>query len=301
MTELSRRDALVLTAAAAVIPGAAHAEASKPILTFDIPDSPADPMSAPISIVSQPNRPSTKTTISVRAKIVDPKTPSEINENDEALKIEFPFTVDKVSFNCRLKLTRKVDIKTDNGAPQDCSVALLETRLDKDDKPTDQIPGGYVQPGKSDPSPGAKTIKVGKGNCVPPAISTLRLSTQPPLIQNDNLVTVKCFAPTPPLDKNKAPIWKMKTVTIDYSTTQADKGKRLLTVTSVSKNEAASMSDDGLVQVNLNLQGVKNGSSIGWLTVTWTVTLSEPAPAPAASNDLTFVATALIRFDGGPA
>ncbi len=114
------------------------------------------------------------------------------------------------------------------------------------------------------------------------AISTLRLSTQPPKIDTDNMVTVKCFAPQSPLIEAKdpksppTPLWSMNKAVVFYTDTDGtDAGKFSSLVTMEQKSSKfAAASDDGLMQITSNL-GSRPKSGFGIIKVQWTVSATK--------------------------
>jgi hypothetical protein len=286
MSELSRREAITLAAAATLVaPAEASAADPKPTqLLFDVLAAPPDPLSIPINIISKQGRSEKAAKITVRAATADPGTPVDL------LTAEFKAN-DVVNVNLSVRL-KYVAAGTTDAKPQDLYISVKED--------------GFVDADTNEGSPKKnKKITVGKANCVPPASATMRLSTQPVEVGNDNKVTIKCVAPQPPLDdaSRKARL-RMNSVTVEFFPTDPSKivaapanpdQYKLLVITNNNPSmgpAVCGLSDDGLLQADVNL-GKRPDSGMGWIRVTWSV---RPADAVDNTKDQAFAATNLIYF-----
>jgi hypothetical protein len=283
MSELSRREAIILAAATLVVPAETHAaDDADAQLTFDVLAAPSDPLSIPINIVSVKNRTAQVKQISVNAQALTAGAPPV-----QVLTAVFK-NMKAVNLSLRLKCVLPDQTKTDfNILVKEEGFKLAETTENAKKSQT-------------------KKVSVGKANCLPPASSTTRLSTQPALVASDGALTVKCVAPQPIVDSNSKALWRINTVTIEFFPTDPTKPApaapgapppdfKLLTITSSKSTVGSaifSMSDDGLLQADLNVGNAPAGG-MGWLRVTWSI---RPADQGDASKDQTISATNIVYF-----
>ena len=285
MSELSRREAIILTAAATLVaPAEVRADDADAQLTFDVLAAPSDPLSIPINIVSVKNRTAAVKPITVNAQALTAGASAT-----PVLKAEFFKNAKAVNLSVRLKCVLPDQTKTDfNISVKEGGFKAAETTENAQKSQT-------------------KKVSVGKANCLPPASSTTRLSTQPALVAPDGALTVKCVAPQPIIDStNNKALWRINTVTIEFFPTDPAKPApaapgapptdfKLLTITSNKSTVGGaifSMSDDGLLQADLNV-GNAPPARIGWLRVTWSI---RPADQGDASKDQTVSATNIVHF-----
>lgn len=282
MSELSRRDAIILTAAATLVASTeAHADDSDAQLAYDVLSAPSDPLSIPVNIVSVKNRTAPVASIAVRAEAL-----TNGSQPQDVLKAQFFKNAKAVNLSVRLKCATaektdfKISVKEDGFKP-------AETTENSQRSTT-------------------KKIGVGKASCLPPASATTRLSIQPALITQNGLLTVKCVAPQPIVDSNNKALWQINTVTVEFFPMDPTKiaapapgatatDYRLLLITNLKPkvgNATFSMSDDGLLQADFNVGNAPAGN-IGWLKVTWSI---RPADAANAAKDQTISATNIVHF-----
>jgi hypothetical protein len=285
MSELSRREAIILTAAATLVASTeTHAaDEADAQLTFDVLSSPPDPLSIPINIVSVKNRTAQVKPIVVRAEALAPGS-----QPQPILKAEFFKNAKAVNLSVRLKCVLPDQTKTDfKISVKEDEFKVAETTENSQKSTT-------------------KKVSVGKASCLPPASATMRLSTQPAIVAKDGLVIVKCVAPQPIVDANSKALWRINTVAVEFF--PADPAKvppaapgappadyRLLLITGFKSTVGGatfSISDDGLLQADLNL-GSAPAAGIGWLKVTWSI---RPADQADASKDQTISATNIVYF-----
>jgi hypothetical protein len=281
MSELSRRDAIILTAAATLVASTeAHADDPDAQLTFDVLTAPSDPLSIPINIVSLKDRSAQVKPIVVKAQAGA--------ETKDVLKAQLFKNVTAVNLSVRLKCVLPNQTKTDfNISVQEEGFKVAQTTENAQKSTT-------------------KKISVGKASCLPPASATMRLSTQPALVAQNGLVTVKCVAPQPIVDANSKALWRINTVTVEFFPTDPTKlppatagaaptDYKLLLITGFKPTIGGatfSISDDGLLQADLSL-GSAPASGMGWLKVTWSI---RPTDQSDASKDQSISATNIVYF-----
>ncbi|MGY4299920.1 hypothetical protein ACVWXN_008015 [Bradyrhizobium sp. i1.4.4] len=161
MSELSRREAIILSAAATLIGSTEAHAADEPDtqLTFDVLSAPSDPLSIPINILSVKNRTAIVKPIAVRAEALAPGSLPQ-----QVLKAEFFKNAKAVNLSVRLKCVLPDQTKTDfKISVKEDEFKVAETTENSQKSTT-------------------KKISVGKASCLPPASATMRLSTQPAIV-----------------------------------------------------------------------------------------------------------------------
>ena len=282
MSELSRRDAIILTAAATMVASTeARADDPDAQLTFDVLTAPSDPLSIPINIVSLKDR-----TAQVKPIVVKAQAGAETTK--DVLKAQLFKNVTAVNLSVRLKCVLPNQTKTDfNISVQEEGFKVAQTTENAQKSTT-------------------KKVSVGKASCLPPASATMRLSTQPALVAQNGLMTVKCVAPQPIVDANSKALWRINTITVEFFPTDPTKlppaapgaapaDYKLLLITGLKPTVGGaefSISDDGLLQADLSLGGAP-ASGMGWLKVTWSI---RPIDQGDASKDQSISATNIVYF-----
>ncbi|SRR5258706_3494520 len=305
MSELSRREAIILTAAATLVAPAEANAADQPAATqllFDVLAAPSDPMSIPINIISKQGR---KPENELKVITVSAATKADETPDKRTALLTVEFKKQKtatVNLNARLRfLSKPTDPKADTKL-QNFSVWVKEE--------------GYAEADTNETiAKQSRPVSIGKATCLPPTSATQRLSTQPVSIKQ-NRVTVKCVAPQPPtgpilgaaapaagVSVPVYPIWQIDSVKVAFAANQSDLTKaenQLVTVT--SKNPTiktdtgaveAGLSVDGLLQVDLDIVDTPP-NKIGWIAVTWKV--SATASGEPGLNNLEFTSMAPVRF-----
>jgi hypothetical protein len=189
MSDLSRRDAIVLSAlAASSLYSSMALAAADNAPWLDVPSTPPDPLSIPISVT-------VPTAKIFNAKARKPLTTSV--DLDDGRKFTFTLSggllsLDSVRIGARLKIKETADI--------DRKLTVKALKTDNSDEIA------------SDP----KAVRITKSTCAPPLISTLRASVQPSYPKPKEPISLKFMTPQPPLDAKNEPIWWVKQVTVSY-------------------------------------------------------------------------------------